>query len=65
MAHFRRLGPIHENPDQTARMTFSAPTYSSIRNTNEGMNGFIKDSAYEALGDPLRRRIHGRAAQTI
>ena len=40
-------------------------TYNSIRNTNEGMNGFVKDSAFEALGDPLRRRIHGRAAQTV
>ena len=29
------------------------------------MNGFIKDGAFEALGDPARRRIRGVAAQSI
>jgi hypothetical protein len=31
----------------------------SLRKTNEGMNGYIKDPAHEALEDPGRRRIHG------
>jgi len=39
--------------------------YNSLRNTNEGMNGYIKDPAHEALDDPGRRRIHGVAAQSL
>src|SRR5664280_692425 len=37
--------------------------YATLRSTNEGMNGFLKDGATEALGDPQRRRIRGVAAQ--
>jgi hypothetical protein len=29
------------------------------------MNGFIKDGAREAVGDPERRRIRGVAAQSV
>ena len=29
------------------------------------MNGFLKDGAREALGDPQRRRIRGVAAQSV
>lgn len=36
-----------------------------MRSTVEGFNGFIKDSAYEGLGDPTRRRARGLAAQSI
>jgi hypothetical protein len=39
--------------------------YSTLRNTNEGMNGYVKDPAHEALDDAGRRRIHGKAAQSI
>ncbi len=39
--------------------------YNSLRNTNEGMNGYIKDPSHEALDDPGRRRIHGVAAQSL
>ncbi len=39
--------------------------YNSLRNTNEGMNGYVKDPAQEALDDPGRRRIHGVAAQSL
>ena len=39
--------------------------YNSLRNTNEGMNGYSKDPAHEALDDPGRRRIHGVAAQSL
>lgn len=39
--------------------------YATLRSTNEGMNGFLKDGAREALGDPQRRRIRGVAAQSI
>ena len=39
--------------------------YHSLRNTIEGVNGTLKDGSYAALGDPLRRRIRGQAAQSI
>jgi hypothetical protein len=39
--------------------------YRTLRSTNEGMNGFLKDGAREALGDPQRRRIRGVAAQSV
>ena len=39
--------------------------YHSLRNTNEGMNGYLKDPANEALDDLGRRRIHGVAAQSV
>jgi hypothetical protein len=39
--------------------------YNTLRNTNEGMNGYLKDPAHEALDDPARRRVHGVAAQSI
>jgi hypothetical protein len=40
-------------------------TYATLRSTNEGMNGYLKDGAREALGDPQRRRIRGVAAQSV
>ena len=50
-------------------LAFESPewkfAYNSLRNTNEGMNGYIKDPAHEALDDPGRRRIHGVAAQSL
>ncbi len=39
--------------------------YRTLRSTNEGMNGYLKDGAREALGDPQRRRIRGVAAQSV
>jgi hypothetical protein len=33
--------------------------YATLRNSVEGMNGFIKDGAREAVDDPERRRIRG------
>ena len=39
--------------------------YATLRNSNEGMNGFVKDGAREAVDDPERRRIRGRAAQSV
>jgi hypothetical protein len=40
-------------------------TYATLRNSNEGMNGFVKDGAHEAVDDPERRRIRGVAAQSV
>ena len=42
-----------------------ASTYASYRNTIEGLNGFAKDPAHEALGAAGRRRVRGIAAQSI
>ena len=39
--------------------------YATLRNSVEGMNGFIKDGAREAIDDPERRRIRGVAAQSV
>ncbi len=48
----------HESPEWRA-------TYRTLRNSNEGMNGFFKDGSREAVDDPERRRIRGVAAQSI
>ena len=39
--------------------------YDTLRNSVEGMNGFIKDGAREAVDDPERRRIRGVAPQSV
>ena len=39
--------------------------FATLRSLNEGMNGFLKDGAFEALDDPERRRLRGVAAQSI
>jgi hypothetical protein len=40
-------------------------TYATLRNTIEGLNGFVKDPAHEALAQPARRRVRGIAAQSV
>ncbi len=42
-----------------------ARRYATLRNTIEGLNGFLKDPAHEALAQPARRRVRGIAAQSI
>jgi hypothetical protein len=39
--------------------------YSTLRNSVEGLNGFVKDGAHEALPYPERRRVGGVAAQSV
>jgi hypothetical protein len=39
--------------------------YATLRNTIEGLNGFIKDPAHQALAQAARRRVRGIAAQSI
>jgi hypothetical protein len=36
-----------------------------LRNTIEGLNGYLKDPAHQALAQPGRRRVRGIAAQSI
>ena len=40
-------------------------TYATLRNTIEGLNGYVKDPAHEALAQPGRRRVRGIAAQSL
>jgi hypothetical protein len=42
-----------------------ARTYAAYRNAIEGLNGFVKDTAHEALQCPARRRVRGIAAQSL
>ena len=39
--------------------------HDTLRNSVEGMNGFVKDGAREAADDPERRRIRGVAPQSV
>lgn len=39
--------------------------YATLRNTIEGWNGFVKDTAHEALAQSARRRVRGIAAQGV
>jgi hypothetical protein len=57
-------------PDVGARhrqdLPFASPawqdSYATMRNTIEGLNGYVKDPAREALAQPARRRVRGIAA---
>lgn len=40
-------------------------TYATCRNTIEGTNGYVKDTAHESLQAPGRRRVRGIAAQSV
>ncbi len=39
--------------------------YATLRNTIEGLNGYAKDPAHQALAQPAPRRVRGIAAQSI
>jgi hypothetical protein len=39
--------------------------YTTLRNTVEGLNGYLKDPAHQALAQPGRRRVRGIAAQSL
>jgi hypothetical protein len=39
--------------------------YATTRNTIEGLNGYLKDPARQALAQPARRRVRGIAAQPV
>jgi hypothetical protein len=60
-------------PDAGARYRQALPygsevwhaRYATLRNTIEGLNGFVKDPAHEALAQPGRRRVRGIAAQSV
>ena len=60
-------------PDAGARyrqdLPYASPAwhqcYAALRNTTEGLNGYAKDPAHQALAQPGRRRVRGIAAQSI
>jgi hypothetical protein len=60
-------------PDVGARyrqdLPYASPAwharYATLRNTIEGLNGYAKDPAHQALGQPARRRIRGIAACSL
>jgi hypothetical protein len=60
-------------PDAGARyrqdLPYGSPAwhsrYAALRNTIEGLNGYAKDPAHQALGQPGRRRVRGIAAQSV
>ena len=50
-------------------LPYGSPTwharYATLRNTTEGLNGYAKDPAHQALAQPGRRRVRGIAAQPV
>jgi len=40
-------------------------SYATLRNTIEGLNGYAKDPAHQALAQPGRRRVRGIAACSL
>ncbi len=50
-------------------LPYASPTwharYATLRNTIEGLGGYAKDPAHQALGQPARRRVRGIAAQSV
>lgn len=60
-------------PDAGARyrqdLPYGSPAwharYATLRNTIEGLNGYAKDPARQALGQPGRRRVRGIAACSL
>jgi hypothetical protein len=65
-----RQSAITIAPDAGARhrqdLPFASPAwqdrYATMRNTIEGLNGYVKDPAREALAQPARRRVRGITA---
>jgi hypothetical protein len=65
-----RQSAITIAPDTGARhrqdLPFASPawqdSYATMRNTIEGLNGYVKDPAREALAQPARRRVRSIAA---
>jgi hypothetical protein len=60
-------------PDAGARyrqdLPYGSPAwhaqYATLRNTIEGLNGYAKDPAHQALAQPARRRVRGIAACSL
>ena len=63
----------HHRPGHRARyrqdLPYGSPAwharYATLRNTTEGLNGYAKDTAHQALAAPARRRIRGITACSL
>jgi hypothetical protein len=42
-----------------------ADLFNTLRQSQEGMHGFVKDEDNEALGAPGKRRVRGKGAQSV
>ena len=68
-----RQAAITIAPDTGARyrqdLPYGSPAwhhcYATLRNTIEGLNGYAKDPAHQALAQPARRRVRGIAAYSL
>jgi hypothetical protein len=68
-----RQAAITIAPDAGARyrqdLPYASPAwharYATLRNTIEGLNGYAKDPAHQALAAAGRRRVRGIAAQSL
>jgi hypothetical protein len=68
-----RQTAITITPDTGARyrqdLPYGSPAwqarYATLRNTIEGLNGYAKDTAHQALAQPARRRVRGIAACSL
>ena len=58
------IGARHR-PDLAFASPLWARTYATYRNTIEGINGYVKDTAHQSLASPGRRRVRGIAALSL
>lgn len=61
----RRGAKYAQSPDLTYGTPEHSRIYNALRQSQEGIHGFAKDDAKEALGSSGRRRVQGKAAQSI
>ena len=65
----RSPSPLTSAPATARTCPTAAPAwhqcYATLRNTIEGLNGYAKDPAHQALAQPGRRRVRGIAACSL
>ena len=58
-------GTAHATARPALRHPRLAQDLATLRNTIEGLNGYVKDPAHQALAQPARRRVRGIAARSL
>jgi hypothetical protein len=61
--HHRSRHRRASSPGPGVRVARVGRTYATYRNTIEGINGYVKDTAHQSLGSPGRRRVRGLQPQ--
>jgi hypothetical protein len=60
---------IEQTPKHAQSLVYGTPEHAALyrllRSSNEGIHGQFKDGAKEAVADPSRRLVRGKAAQTL